>query len=178
MKYAILVFIAALCACSNGSSDSDENLVSQGIFTAQENVDVSDIEGLWVNSCAPNEQYENLYSRQFLDYLPGNISDSENTISFGYQYFIDSNCSQMPEPNTDLTDVVYIPYFDRDSINFNPVGIYTNSDGIVAKVVKFTSEFNGSTYLAYYLNEDILYLSFSNGSNYQFDYSDTYRVLQ
>ncbi len=178
MKYAILILIATLCACSNGSSDSDENVISQGSFAAQENVDVSDIEGLWVNSCVPSEEYENIYSRQFLDYMSGFISDSENTIAFGYQYFVDSNCSQAPEPNTDLIDVVYIPSYGSDSINFDPVGLYTNSDGTVAKVVEFASEFNGSTSLAYYINEDILYLSFSNSSNYQFDYSDTYRVLQ
>ena len=74
------------------------------------------------------------------------ISGSEHTFSIGYQYFIDSNCSQTPEPNIDLTDVVYIPSYDNETIDFNPIGTYTNSEGILAKVVEFTSELNDSTY--------------------------------
>tara|TARA_R110001592_G_scaffold361870_1_gene673927 strand:+ start:685 stop:1209 length:525 start_codon:yes stop_codon:yes gene_type:complete len=174
MKYAIFMLIAALSACSNENSENDIS----GSFSPQENIDVSDIEGLWVNSCLPSQELENIYYRQFLDYKSGYIAESQNLISFGNQYFSDANCTQQPEPNSNLVDVVYIPSFDSDSIDFNPIGIYTNTDGIIAKVVEFSSETNGSTHLAYYINNDALYLSFSNGLNYQFDYSDTYRLAQ
>jgi len=174
MKYAILILIATLSACSNGSSDSE----ASGSFSPQENIDISDVEGLWVNSCLPSEELENIYSRQFLDYASGYISDNQDLISFGNQYFSDANCTQSPEANSNLVDVVYIPSFDSYSTEFNPVGIYTNTDGIVAKVVELSSVTNGSTHLAYYISQDILYLSFNDGLNYQFNYSDTYRSVQ
>ena len=78
-----------------------------------------------------------------------------------------------------LTDVVYIPSFEGEGSDFEPIGIYTNSEGIEAKVVEFAAGNIQSTRLAYYIIDgEILYLSYEKGSNYTFDYSNPYKLTE
>ena len=58
----IVVIIVLISACS---SDGTETL--QGVFNPESNIDISDIEGFWVNACIESEEFENVYKWQFLD---------------------------------------------------------------------------------------------------------------
>jgi len=174
MKFLFIVVISVfISACSSDGSET-----SQGVFSPQLNIEISDIEGFWVNACIESEELEDVYTWKFLDYKSGNIVGSENQMSFGNQYFSDANCTQAPLINNNLTDVVYTPSFEGEGSDFQPIGLYTSSEGIEAKVVEFNSGNLQSTRLAYYIDGEILYFSYEENSNYTIDYSNPYRLTE
>jgi hypothetical protein len=177
MRLIVLIFVSVIVsACGSSGSENNE---SEGVFSPQENVDTSDIEGHWVNACVESDEYENHYKREFLDYKSGTIINSENEISFGHQNFSDFNCSLAPVSDPgNLTNVVYIPQFEGVGTNFISAGTYTNTDGIESKVIELNDQVNNSSRLAYYINESTLYFSFQNNSGYTFDYAESYRSTE
>jgi len=176
MKFIFIFFlVVSICGCSSGGSESENQ---QGVFSAQENVDISDIEGFWVNACVESQESENIYTRDFIDYKSGQILNLENQISVGKLNSSDSNCSLTPVYDGNLTNVDYVPYLNGVASDFSPVGIYTNSEGIQLKVIEFAVEINNSTRLAYYINGDVLYFAYQINSNYELDYENPYSLSE
>ena len=170
-KVSSLIVFLFICGCSSGSSEDKELRSTSLGFEARQDIDATDLEGLWVNACIESTEPNGAYQREFIEYKSGASFGNESDISVGQMFFSDANCIDSPE--IDPNDVM--PIISGRSASFTPVGLYTDKQGITSKVLEFASNFDGGDHLAYKVLNETLYYAFGQNSEFDIDYDDTYQ---
>ena len=179
MKFR-LYFLAAflLGACGGENSGSAPQFESQDRFISDESINVEDLTGFWSNSCIESNVYSNVYQREFLDYNSGTISKSSKHISIGVRNYSDSDCIQSVKSRLNGDgQLEIIPDYEGVETAFSVMGVYRTTEGLEAKVIEFANEVNGSTRIAYHINEGELYFAYEKSGSYEFDFSNPYVVI-
>lgn len=167
--FSVVYFL--LASCMHGPNNSDaSNGVSQ--FVLNDGISIESLGGRWVASCVVSGEYENSYEQRFID---NTLNDGN--VTFGKYLYVDSDCTQsLSEKRNDSGELMMLPSMIGIEVTYSVLGTYTTMEGIQAKVIEVAGMIEGSSRVAFIRDADNIFVAYSNGSSFNFNYSDPYAL--
>ncbi len=174
MRNLTLILLVFLAGCSGETSSSSHSDVPISPLTLDPEIELYDLEGVWLGECVPNATYEGFYQMALVDYNSGIMSTTSDTIIIGEIHFVDSECTKTAGSQLLDGNLQTFPTASGQELSLEPVGLYKISEELEAKVFDVSSEVNGVTRIAYYVDEQRLLLAYENEGVFNFDNKVSY----